>query len=58
MTVPVDRPNAQELIASAAEHLATNVRPALSGHAAFEALITANLPLFNKVIDSVRPQNQ
>jgi len=23
-----------------------------------EALITANLPLFNKVIDSVRPQNQ
>jgi hypothetical protein len=43
LTVPVDRPNAQELIASAAEHLVTNVRPALSGHAAFEALISANL---------------
>jgi hypothetical protein len=41
--VPVDRPAANELIASAAEHLAVNVRPALDGHRAFEALITANL---------------
>jgi len=41
--VPVDRPAANELIASAAEHLAVNVRPALDGHRAFEALIAANL---------------
>jgi hypothetical protein len=41
--VPADRPAANELIASAAEHLAVNVRPALGGHAAFEALIAANL---------------
>jgi hypothetical protein len=41
--VPVDRPAATELIASAAEHLAVNVRPALDGHRAFEALIAANL---------------
>jgi hypothetical protein len=41
--VPVDRPTASELIASAAEHLAVDVRPALAGHAAFEALIAANL---------------
>lgn len=39
----MDRPTSNELIASAAEHLAVNVRPALSGHAAFEALIAANL---------------
>jgi hypothetical protein len=41
--VPADRPSAHELIASAAEHLAVNVRPALAGHDAFEALIAANL---------------
>ena len=41
--MPVDRPTANELIASAAEHLAVNVRPALGGHRAFEALIAANL---------------
>jgi hypothetical protein len=41
--VPRDRPDAHELIASAAEHLAVNVRPALNGHGAFEALIAANL---------------
>jgi hypothetical protein len=41
--VPCDRPSANELIASAAEHLAVNVRPALAGHDAFEALIAANL---------------
>jgi hypothetical protein len=31
------------LIEAAAEHLAVRVRPALDGHAAFEALIAANL---------------
>jgi uncharacterized protein DUF6285 len=41
--MPADRPTAGELIEAAAEHLAVNVRPALSGHAAFEALIAANL---------------
>jgi hypothetical protein len=41
--VPIDRPTANELIASAAEHLAVNVRPALGGHGGFEALIAANL---------------
>ena len=41
--MPSDRPSANELIASAAEHLAVNVRPALDGHGAFEALIAANL---------------
>jgi hypothetical protein len=41
--VPEDRPTANELIASAAEHLVVNVRPALGGHGAFEALIAANL---------------
>ena len=41
--MPVDRPTANELIASAAEHLAVNVRPALGGHGGFEALIAANL---------------
>ena len=41
--MPEDRPTANELIASAAEHLAVNVRPALGGHGAFEALIAANL---------------
>jgi hypothetical protein len=41
--MPADRPTATELIESAAEHLALHVRPALAGHAAFEALIAANL---------------
>jgi len=41
--MPRDRPDAPELIATAAEHLAVNVRPALAGHDAFEALIAANL---------------
>lgn len=41
--MPADRPTAHELIASAAEHLAVNVRPSLAGHAAFETLIAANL---------------
>jgi hypothetical protein len=41
--VPADRPTARELIESAAEHLTLNIRPALAGHAAFEALIAANL---------------
>lgn len=41
--MPVDRPSARELIEAAAEHLAVRVRPALDGHAAFEALIAANL---------------
>lgn len=41
--MPEDRPTANELIASAAEHLVVNVRPALGGHGAFEALIAANL---------------
>jgi hypothetical protein len=41
--VPVDRPTARELIEAAAEHLAARVRPAVHGHAAFEALIAANL---------------
>jgi hypothetical protein len=41
--LPTDRPGAKELIASAAEHLAVNVRPALRGHGGFEALIAANL---------------
>ena len=43
LIVPEDRPTANELIASAAEHLVVNVRPALGGHGAFEALIAANL---------------
>ena len=41
--MPGDRPDALELIEAVAEHLATRVRAALSGHAAFEALIAANL---------------
>ena len=41
--MPADRPDALELIEAAAEHLATRVRPVLSGHASFEALIAANL---------------
>lgn len=41
--MPVDRPTARELIEAAAEHLAVNIRPALAGHAAFEALVAANL---------------
>jgi hypothetical protein len=41
--MPADRPDALELVEAAAEHLAISVRPALSGHAAFEALIAANL---------------
>jgi hypothetical protein len=41
--MPADRPDARELIQSVAEHLALNVRPALTGHASFEALIAANL---------------
>lgn len=41
--MPVDRPTARELIEAAAEYLAVRVRPALDGHAAFEALIAANL---------------
>ena len=41
--MPADRPDALELVEAAAEHLAVHVRPALSGHAAFEALIAANL---------------
>ena len=41
--MPTDRPTAEELIASAAEHLAVNVRAALPGHGGFEALIAANL---------------
>jgi Domain of unknown function (DUF6285) len=41
--VPSDRPAARELIEAAAEHLAVRVRPVLDGHAAFEALIAANL---------------
>jgi Domain of unknown function (DUF6285) len=41
--VPADRPSAHELIASAAEYLAVDVRSALGGHGAFEALIAANL---------------
>lgn len=41
--MPADRPSAHELIESVAEHLAVNVRPALAGHDAFQALIAANL---------------
>jgi hypothetical protein len=41
--MPADRPDAHELIQSVAEHLALNVRPLLTGHAGFEALIAANL---------------
>ncbi len=41
--MPADRPDASELIQSVAEHLVVNVRPALEGHARFEALIAANL---------------
>lgn len=41
--MPADRPNARELIETGAEHLAGVVRPALDGHAAFEALVAANL---------------
>src|SRR2546430_2294992 len=41
--MPSDRPTADGLIASAAEYLAVNVRPALDAHAAFEALIASNL---------------
>jgi hypothetical protein len=41
--MPVDRPTARELIETVAEHLAVNVRPQLSGHASFEAVIATNL---------------
>ncbi len=40
--MPADRPTAQELIETVAEHLAVKLR-ALEGHAAFEALVAANL---------------
>jgi hypothetical protein len=41
--MPEDHPNAFELIETVAEHLGKAVRPALAGHAAFEALLAAHL---------------
>jgi hypothetical protein len=41
--MPDDRPSARELVETGAEHLAVHVRPALGGHAGFEALVAANL---------------
>lgn len=41
--MPEDRPTASELLETVAEYLTSSVRPRLEGHAAFEALIAANL---------------